>query len=114
MTGINSVKQVPVLERYIVQLNRKQASAIFRLRCRTTRTEADMSSFATIPVCPVCNDGLASTRHYFTSCTGTEAERTQWGITNMEELYADNHDMETLRRYADFAIAVGIVPDTGA
>jgi hypothetical protein len=75
------------------------------------RAMADMSSFTTVPICPKCNNGFASDLHYFTSCVETEEDRILWGVADLNELYACNPGVETLRRYAGFAIAIGIVPD---
>jgi hypothetical protein len=109
LTRIIATKQVPTLERYVISLSRKQASAIFRLRSMSTRAEANMCGRSALPICPRCNDGLATDEHYFTTCSGTEEERRLYGITCLRELFACNPDISVLGRYADFAIAIGLV-----
>jgi hypothetical protein len=111
MGSINTVKQAPSLEKYMKELTKKQATAVFRLRCKNTRAQADTNSFATIPICPLCRNGIASNLHYFSTCSATISEREQWDITNLDELYEASPDIDILRRYAQFALAVGIVPE---
>jgi hypothetical protein len=109
--GINMVKTAPRLEKYMVELSRKQATAIFRLRARTTKAGADMTSFSNTPVCSRCNAGYESDVHLFTNCTETQEQRDMWSITDLNALYEDDADMHVLRNYARFAIEIGIVPE---
>lgn len=108
--GINMTKQEPRKEKYITQLSRKQASAVFRLRSKTTLAEANMCSSANTPICKRCNIGYASDTHLFTRCTQTTKERSKWSIQDLSELYKEDPDISILRSYAEFAIDIGIVP----
>ena len=109
LTGIFQNKQVPTLEKYMVALSRKQASAIFRLRCKSTRVEFMRRDTTPVPICPMCNDGLASDVHLFTVCPAVAEKRAIHGITGIDEIFSPDPDLEILRSYADFALDIGIV-----
>jgi hypothetical protein len=109
--GINMAKSSPSLEKYMVELKRKHATAIFRLRTRTTRAAADMTSYTNTPICGRCNDGYESDTHLFTNCIGTQQQRNKWGVTDLTMLYESNTSMQVLKSYAAFAIDIAIVPE---
>jgi hypothetical protein len=109
--GINLAKDTPSLEKYMTELTRRHATAIFRLRSRSTRAGADMTSLTSSPVCTKCGNGYESDVHLFTACTATQELRNRWGVTDLGGLYLNTTSMSVLRNYAEFAIEVGIVPE---
>ena len=87
MTEILTTKQIPTLEKYVTALSRKKASAVFRLRSKTTRAPANQCTSTRLPICTRCNDGLASDNHYFSECTATKAEHDTDEIQNIYLFY---------------------------
>jgi hypothetical protein len=102
-------KRVAKLEEYITHLSRRRASAIFRLRCKSTRAADNMCHTTNLPICDKCSLNLASDQHLYTNCPATQNLRQKFQINDLEAIYPPV-DMPTLERVADFAIEAGLIP----
>jgi hypothetical protein len=111
LAAIFSMKQTPSVERYMLELTRKRAAAIFRLRCRSTKAEYMGNQQDPIPICHMCDNAWASDLHLFKDCPATVTLRAKHNITGLEELHALDPDLATLTKYADLALELGIVVD---
>jgi exonuclease III len=109
LAAIFSNKQAPSVESYMLDLPRKRASAIFRLRCKSTKSQFMGDTQDPIPICHMCDNAWASDLHLFKYCPATATLRVKHNITGLEELHALDPDLTTLTRYADFALELGIV-----
>jgi exonuclease III len=109
LAAIFSGKQAPSAESYMLDLTRKRASAIFRLRCNNTKAQYMGDTQNPIPICHMCDNAWASDLHLFKYCTATETLRAKHNISGLDELYALDPDLLILTRYADFALELGIV-----
>ena len=110
LANILNNKQEPKLEPYVTQLSRKRAAAIFRLRCKSTRSTDNMGHSANLPICSFCSEDLASDQHIFTDCKGTQDTRAKYQLHGLHQIYEQEADLRTLERIADFALEIGIVP----
>ena len=112
LTRILQHKKKPVMENYITLLNRKRASTIFRLRCKSTKSADNMNHATALPICPKCSQNLASDNHLFTECPGTESLRNKFNVYSLDPIYQQDVQLEVLERMADFAMHCNIVADT--
>ena len=97
----------PSLENYMLGLSIKRASAIFRLRCKSTRALHMNKNQDPIPICHLCDSVLASDNH-FSLCPATADARAKYNINDLDEFYKTSPDIDILKRYADLAIELGI------
>ena len=110
LIGIIKHKKSPKLEEYMVHLDRRRASAIFRLRCKSTRSPNNMCSRSITPICTRCSQNLASDIHIFTDCAATEQLRNKYSINGLLPIYQQHLDLSELERYADFALEAELIP----
>ena len=97
------------MEEYLTRLSRKRASAIFRLRCKTTRAVDNMSRSTALPICHLCSEDLASDVHIFSACKATLTERTRLDINGIDDVF-NPQDWEKIRNIADFCLTYDLVP----
>jgi hypothetical protein len=101
-------KHEPKMEEYMTKLSRKRASAIFRLRCKTTRAADNMASTTALPICHLCSEDLASDVHIFSACKATLDERIRLNVNGVEEVF-HIQNWENITNIADFCLSYNLV-----
>ena len=108
MTNILQTKSKPILEQYMTTLSRRQACAIFRIRCKMTKAADNMTGSTTFPICTRCDQNLESDHHLFTDCSGTQSLRLKYAIQGTDPVFNNNTSIDILKNYALFTIEIGL------
>ena len=111
MSGIYTHKQEPGRASYMESLSRNQVAIIFRLRTRMTNAKANLAIGPQI--CRWCRRGHETDTHIFAECRAEKIreERVKHQIDSLDPVFHnDSQNMEQLKRMANFARNVGLLP----